>query len=76
MITTQTGHRSSNIAKVTYDAAAGAMEVTFKSGGVYRYHGVSPVQHAKFLASPSLGKAYNDMFWGQPKVHPSQKVGR
>lgn len=74
MIITQTGHRSSNIARVGYDAASGALEVHFKSGGAYRYHGVSPVEHAKFLAAPSLGKAYNTMFWGQPKLHPSQKI--
>jgi len=48
--------------------------ITFKSGGSYRYHNVSPADHARFIGSPSLGKAFNQMFWGQPKKHPSQKL--
>jgi KTSC domain len=74
MITTDTSKRSSTFAKVSYDAAAGALEVHFKTGGGYRYYHVSPTQHAAFMAQPSLGKAYNSMFWGKPKEHPSQKI--
>lgn len=73
MITTDTSKRSSNIAQVSYDAANQALEVTFKSGGRYRYHNVDPNTHAKFLASESLGRAFNQMFWGN-KLHPSQKL--
>jgi len=74
MITTPTGHRSSSIDKVAYDAASGSLDIHFKGGGGYRYHGVSPAKHAAFLASKSLGRAYNDMFWGRPKEHPSQLI--
>jgi len=74
MIVTLTGHRSSSIDRVAYDAASGALEIHFKGGAGYRYHGVSPVQHQQFLSAKSLGKAYNDMFWGKPKQHPSQLI--
>lgn len=74
MIVTNTSKRSSNIQEVAYDAANQALEITFKSGGRYRYHNVSPLDHQKFTDSQSLGKAFNQMFWGQPKKHPSQKL--
>lgn len=74
MIRTSTAKRSSNIAEVAYDAATQSMEITFKSGGRYRYHNVSPLEHSKFMESKSLGKTFNQMFWGQPKRHPSQKL--
>lgn len=74
MIRTNTSKRSSNIAEVAYDAATQSLEITFKSGGRYRYHNVSPLDHQRFMESKSLGKAFNQMFWGQPKQHPSQKL--
>lgn len=74
MITQDTSRRSSNIHFVAYDAATQTLEITFKSGGRYRYHHVSPLEHQRFMSSRSLGKAYNQMFWGQPKRHPSQKL--
>jgi hypothetical protein len=74
MITTNTSKRSSNIQQVNYDPANQALEITFKSGGRYRYHNVSPLDHQKFMESKSLGKAFNQMFWGNAKRHPSQKL--
>jgi KTSC domain len=71
---TDTTNRSTNIARVGYDAATQSMEITFKSGGRYRYHNVSPIEHQRFMESKSLGRAFNQMFWGQPKRHPSQKL--
>lgn len=73
MITTDTSKRSSNIRQVSYDAANQALEVVFKSGGRYRYHNVSPLDHQKFLDAPSLGKHFNQEYWGN-KRHPSQKL--
>jgi hypothetical protein len=70
---TDTTRRSTNIARVGYDAATQSMEITFKSGGRYRYHRVSPIEHQRFMESKSLGKAFNQMFWGN-KRHPSQKL--
>jgi frataxin-like iron-binding protein CyaY len=73
MITTDTSKRSSNISKISYDAANQALEVEFKSGGRYRYHRVSPSDHQRFLDAPSLGKHFNQEYWGSKK-HPSQKL--
>ena len=72
-ISTNTSKRSSNIQNVVYDPATQTMDITFKSGGRYRYHQVSPLEHMKFMDSKSLGKAFNQMFWGN-KAHPSQKL--
>lgn len=74
MIRTPTGHRSSNIAEVDYDAARGSLDVVFKSGGRYRYHGVTPAQHDAMLSAESIGRWYNDHLWGQSKNHPSEKI--
>ena len=73
MITTNTSKRSSNIQQVSYDPANLTLDILFKSGGRYRYHKVSPADHARFMESKSLGKAFNQMFWGN-KAHPSQKL--
>lgn len=73
MITTDTSKRSSNIKTVSYDPANQALEIVFKSGGRYRYHKVSPLDHQKFMESKSLGKAFNQMFWKNSR-HPSQKL--
>jgi hypothetical protein len=71
---TDTTRRSTNIARVGYDAATQSLEITFKSGGRYRYYNVSPIEHQRFMESKSLGRAFNQMFWGQSKRHPSQKL--
>lgn len=76
MIRTNTSRRSTNIQEVAYDAATQSLEITFKSGGRYRYHNVTPLEHQKFMQSKSLGRAFNLMFWGEPKRHPSQKLSR
>jgi KTSC domain-containing protein len=76
MVRTPTGKRSTMFHEVAYDAASGSLELQFKSGGRWRYQGVSPVQHAAMLSAPSLGKWYNDNLWGQPKKHPAQKIAR
>ena len=73
-IITNTSKRSSNIAQVSYDAATQSIEITFKSGGRYRYHKVSPLDYQRFMDQPSLGKAFNQMFWGNSRVHPSEKL--
>jgi hypothetical protein len=74
MQSTDTSKRSSNIARVDYEPAGQHVTITFKSGGSYRYHDVSPAEHAQFIGSKSLGQAFNKMFYAQPKRHPAQKL--
>jgi hypothetical protein len=74
MTWTDTTRRSSNIARVGYDVAHLTLGIEFKSRGTWLYQNVSPIDHLKFMSQPSLGKAYNQMFYGKPKLYPSTKV--
>lgn len=74
MIWTDTTKRSSNIARVGYDPKESVLTIEFKTRGMYAYRNVSAVDHLKFMNQPSLGKAYNDMFYGKPKIYPSTKL--
>lgn len=47
--------KSSQVKSVAYDADSNTMEVTFASGGTYRYAGVKPDDHAKLMAAKSIG---------------------
>ena len=66
--------KSSSIRSVGYDPLRHQLEIEFATGGIYRYHNVEPGLHAKFMNSPSLGAAYNSLFWGRPKEHPATTV--
>ena len=46
---------SSNIASVGYDAASSTLEVGFRNGGVYQYHGVPPSVHQGLMGAGSKG---------------------
>lgn len=46
------------------------MEVEFKDGSVYQYHGVTQVEFQNFLNSPSLGSALSRL----DKIHPYNRV--
>lgn len=48
--------QSSNVASIAYDPELQLLEVEFRSGGVYRYHAVSPDEYAALLASESKGR--------------------
>ena len=74
MTFTNTAKRSSNIERVGYDPAAFTLQIHFKTRGAYEYSNVSPLDHMKFMSQPSLGKAYNQMFYGRPKLYPSKKL--
>lgn len=69
-----TAKRSSNIARVGHDARASTLTIAFKSRGTYRYGNVPTPLYMTFMAQPSLGKAFNQMFYGRPKEHPSTKL--
>jgi hypothetical protein len=74
MIWTLTAHRSENIERVGYDPSSLKLQIHFKTRGAYEYSNVSPLDHMKFMSQPSLGKAYNQMFYGRPKLYPSRKL--
>ena len=69
-----TNKRSSTFSRVGYEPAHLTLVLEFKAGGRYSYANVSPRDHSTFLAQPSLGHAFNQMFWGKPKLYPSTKL--
>lgn len=46
------------------------LEVEFKNGVVYQYHGVSEREYRNFISSPSLGSALSQL----DKVHPYNRI--
>jgi KTSC domain-containing protein len=71
---TDTSRRSTGIARIGYDPARLTLQIGFKDGGTYQYTNVSPRDYLTFANQPSLGKAYNQMFYGKPKLYPSTKL--
>jgi hypothetical protein len=51
--------QSSTILSVGY--TSGVLEVEFKSGGVYRYNGVTPDIYQQLMESESVGKAFHSL---------------
>lgn len=49
--------QSSTIASIGY--AGGVLEIEFKSGGVYRYSGVTPDIYQQLMEGESVGKAFH-----------------
>lgn len=52
--------KSSSIDAIGHAPATNALTVRFKSGETYRYDGVSPAQHAKFVGAASVGKHFQN----------------
>lgn len=46
------------------------LEVEFKNGAVYQYHGVSESEYISFINSPSLGSALSKL----DKIHPYNPI--
>lgn len=69
-----TAKRSSTFARVAHDPRAGTLTLEFKTKGMYRYGNVNTAEFMSFMASPSLGKRFNERFYGRPKEHPSEKL--
>lgn len=46
------------------------LEVEFKDGTVYQYHGVSQAEYQSFMRSPSLGSALSRL----DKIHSYNRV--
>lgn len=56
---------SSAISSVGYDAASRLLEVKFRHGAVYDYHGVPPELYGSLLAAPSIGRFFSENIRGQ-----------
>ena len=59
---------SSRISSVGWDSDV--LEVEFKNGAVYQYHGVSESEYHAFMNSDSLGSALSRL----DKVHPYNPI--
>jgi hypothetical protein len=60
--------RSSQIGAVGYDAASATLAVQFRRGSraIYHYPNFSPVMHAEFIATESLGRYFGLHIEGMP----------
>lgn len=56
---------SSNIAAVGYDADEQVLEVEFRSGGVYQYHGVPENVFQQLLYASSKGRFFHQNIKGR-----------
>lgn len=46
------------------------LEIEFKDGAIYQYHGVSEAEYHDFMNSPSLGSALSRL----DKIHPYNRI--
>lgn len=56
---------SKNLSSVGYDPTNLTLEVTFRSGGTYRYSGVSQAVYQELLNAPSHGKFFTQNIKGK-----------
>ncbi|WP_224449104.1 KTSC domain-containing protein [Haloprofundus salilacus] len=56
---------SSSLRSVGYDEDAGALELEFHSGGVYRYEGVAEETYEELLHASSRGRYFHDHIRGE-----------
>lgn len=59
--------KSSNVSAVGYDPSTQTMEIEFKDGSVYHYHGVSSATHSDLISAKSIGKYVHANVKGQYK---------
>ena len=59
--------KSSNVASVGYEPSTKTMEVEFKDGSIYHYHGVESTIHSDLVSSKSIGKFLHANVKGQYK---------
>lgn len=68
---------SESIASIGYAPHRCELEIEFRqSGDVYRYSGVSAVEHAEFMAAESKGDYLNRVFKAKGHVYVVVKRGR
>jgi hypothetical protein len=63
---------SSNIDSIGYDPAEEVLEVSFKSGSVYQYHGVPATAYSNLIQSKSIGGHLHRNIIG---VYPQKRIG-
>ena len=56
---------SSAISSMGYDARSSTLEVEFRSGAVYDYHGVPPKVWKDLLGAPSKGRFFSRSLRGR-----------
>lgn len=59
---------SSNVSHIGHDPGSNTMQVQYKSGHVYTFHGVSAEEHQRVMGSSSIGKAVNRVTSGKPST--------
>ena len=59
--------KSSNVSSVGYDPKSKTMEVEFKDGSIYHYHGVDSTTHSDLISAKSVGKYIHAHVKGQYK---------
>lgn len=69
--------KSSNIVSIGYDKDANRLEVEFKSGGVYQYHGVTQEEYDSLMGADSIGSFFHSHIRSQylaHKQHPEEEA--
>ena len=59
MLLPQASLDSSSLHSVGYSAEPGTLEITFRSGAIYRYSGVPPHVYQALLDASSKGRYFN-----------------
>lgn len=59
MLLPQASLDSSSLQSVGYSAEPGTLEITFRSGAIYRYSGVPPHVYQALLDASSKGRYFN-----------------
>ena len=49
---------SSSIRSVGFDSGENVLEIEFRTGGVYQFHGVSQAVYDELLSAPSIAKYF------------------
>lgn len=57
--------RSTNIARVGYDAKTKTLAIEFANGAIYHYHDVEQAKHDELMRSESKGKFLSKHIKGQ-----------
>ena len=47
--------KSSNVKSIGFDLEAKTLEIEFKSGGIYKYYGISAEIYNSLMTAPSIG---------------------
>lgn len=65
---------SSDIAAAGYDPINFRLQIQFTNGRIYLYEKVSPLEFEQFMASPSKGQYFWQVFRRDPISHPFTRL--